>query len=139
MGEVVEKGSPPRVRSVKDIDFTKAKNHNRCNGTGVVAYKTFEDPTKKGKFTRVPIVCRCVTQRGGVKLDVLDKMAIEIDRQLREGIFGEQLASDLRRLPAEARALKVSELQRTMAAEETEPRLREQIKKALDILNQEEA
>jgi len=56
--------APPVVLS-EDVDLSRAKpGHNRCNGTGIVGYQTIN--TAEGEV-RVPVICRCVSRRGGVK------------------------------------------------------------------------
>jgi hypothetical protein len=99
----------PRLRAAKDIDLTRAKPGCRhCNGTGTVGYRTVEMPDPEDAnvkhLQRVKLVCRCVTRRGGVAEDMLDKMAREMSAALEDGSFARTLADDLRAMPEEARA-----------------------------------
>lgn len=62
----------PRVRLAGDIDFSKAKRScKRCHGTGVQGHRLLKDD--RGEI-RVPIVCPCVVEAGGVKQDKLDQI-----------------------------------------------------------------
>lgn len=64
-------GSPdtmPRVRLATDVDVTKADPAcELCEGKGVKGHEVVGDD-------RIPIVCRCVARRGGVKPDKLDQV-----------------------------------------------------------------
>ena len=126
-----------RLRLATAIDLSKARDHKRCNGTGVCGYKEIDDPENPGGKVKVPIICRCISRRGGVKKDAFDKMTAELAQQVASGHFAENLAGDVRRLPAEAMIVKIDELKKTVADDKTDPAVRSQISKALEILEQE--
>ena len=127
----------PRLRLPKDIDFSKAKHHNRCHGTGISGYRKIDNPEKPGESLKVPVVCRCVTRAGGVRRDAFDKMSEELQRQISDGTYAQNLAMDIRRLPTEAMIMQIQSLKRTAADKKTDPVVCVQIEKALQILDQE--
>lgn len=128
---------PPRLRLAANVDFSKAKSHLRCNGTGIVGYREMVNPEHQDETIKVPVVCRCVSRRGGIKRDAFDRIASEIEQQVADGTFAENLAGDVGRLPVEARIRKIQELKQTAASGETDQTVRDQISKALGILEQE--
>jgi hypothetical protein len=69
LGNEVEKGK--RYRLGTDIDYSKAKpGCKHCGGRGIAGYTRRAVPEG---VERVPIVCRCVSKRGGVKEDDFDR------------------------------------------------------------------
>ena len=95
MSKPTKEKTPPRLRLTSTIDLSKAKpGCNRCHGNGVVGYKTIPEQKEK-----VPVICRCVTRRGGVKEDALDRIAKQMFDQLETGQFGKPLAADIMGLP----------------------------------------
>lgn len=129
--------NPDRLRLAKDIDLTTAKNHNRCNGSGISGYKTMDDPAHPGESLTVPIVCRCVTRRGGVKKDAFDRIAGDLERQLNDGTFAVNLASDVMGLPDDARVKKIAELRIDAVDDKKDGVVKAQIAEALKIIDKE--
>jgi len=127
----------PRLRLSSTVDLSKAKGHSRCNGTGICGYRDIENPEHPGEKIQVPVICRCVSRRGGVQKDAFDKMAQEIQQQVLDGTFGETLAFDVKGLPTQSRAIKIEELKQTVANPDTGELVRRQIEKALEILAKE--
>jgi len=69
----------PPVARAEDVDLSKAKpGHKRCNGTGIVGYKTIN--TVEGEV-KIPIICRCVTRRGGVKTPGGEKLKAALAKE----------------------------------------------------------
>jgi len=67
--------APMRVRLASDIDLNRAKKScKRCHGTGIVGERIVEEH-------RIPIICRCVVRRGGVKKDAWDKIQEKLEAQ----------------------------------------------------------
>ena len=67
----------PRVRHTKDIDLSKADPAcTTCHGTGVSGTHDYTEKRKgfRDRTYQVPIVCRCVQDRGGVHPDGLDRL-----------------------------------------------------------------
>jgi hypothetical protein len=127
-----------RVRLAADVDLTKADPlHDRCGGTGIVGYQKVDDPTSADSVQMAPVICRCVSRSGGVKRDILDRMADQMQQQLADDTFGEQLASDLKLLLPNEMARKVVELTKKAADEGTDTRLKRQIEAALKTLKEE--
>ena len=139
MGEVSKATQPPRLRTAGSIDLTKAKpGCKRCNGTGKVGYKTIDNPEDpKGDQLRVPIICRCVTRRGGVKKDMMDRMLEELDQQLRTGSFSKNLARDIRRLPAEHQPRAIEALRKQAQDTTKDPTVRSAIEDTLRALEED--
>jgi hypothetical protein len=66
-----------RVRLAKDVDLGKADPAcPRCQGQGVTGAQ------EAGKL-KIPIVCRCVRERGGVKADGWDRISAKLAAQVR--------------------------------------------------------
>lgn len=128
---------PPRIRLAESVDLSKAKNHARCNGTGIVGYRYLPNPENKDEMIRVPVVCRCVARSGGVRRDEFDRIADDVQQQLDDGTFGENLARDVARLPYQVRKRKIFELKQTVA-KDGDPTVAFHISKAIEILEQEE-
>jgi len=127
----------PRVRLLSDIDLAKAKpGCGRCNGTGKNGYRSIPNPENESETIRVPVICRCVTRRGGVAEDQLDKMAREVARQLESGIFAQSLAKDILALPEENLSAAIEMLNRDLADEKKSPEAKKAVREALDIIIQ---
>jgi hypothetical protein len=127
----------PRVRLAADVDLGKAKKGcRRCGGSGRVGYATIPMPDQPGGRARVPVICRCVTRRGGVRKDMLDQIMAEAAEQLDSGAFGARLAQDVAGLPPESRAQAVAALQRDAMNEGKDPRVRAAIREALATLGE---
>ena len=91
----------PRVRHTKDIDLSKADpGCATCHGTGVSGTHDYTERRKgyRDRTMKVPVVCKCVQDRGGVHPDGLDRlqagndphaeMAALRDRALAGGVEG---------------------------------------------------
>lgn len=109
--------TPPRLRLTSTIDLSKAKpGCKRCNGNGVVGYKTIPEQEEK-----VPVICRCVTRRGGVGEDALDKIAKQMASELESGQFADTLAGDVMNLPEEDMRLQAMARLETFAMDKDKP------------------
>ena len=98
-----ETKEPPRLRLAKHIDLSKADPKcDGCKGTGIKGKQIV--PVGEDETMEVPVICRCVTQRGGVKPDKLDKILIKAAEDLDRGVFASNLANDIRNLPPEHQA-----------------------------------
>jgi hypothetical protein len=128
----------PRVRLAVDVDLKKAKRGcKHCNGTGRSGWATIPMPDQPEGRARVPVICRCVTRRGGVRRDMLDKIMTEASEQLVNGAFGARLAQDVAGLPAEARGQAVASLRRDLMNENKGPAVRAAIREALAALGED--
>jgi hypothetical protein len=128
----------PRVRLAADVDLKKAKRGcKHCNGTGRSGWATVPMPDQPGGRAKVPIICRCVTRRGGVRRDMLDRILTEAAEQLESGAFGARLGQDLASLPPEARGLAVASLRRDLMNKDKDPQVRAAIREALTTLGEE--
>lgn len=133
-----DNGVPPRLRAASTVDMSKAKpSCNRCHGTGRVGYRAIDDPEHPGQTARVPVVCRCVTRRGGVKRDILDRMIEQVNEQLHSGAFAKTLAADIRRLPPDKQPLAIGTLRRQADDERKDPIARKAIQDALRELEED--
>lgn len=128
---------PNRLRLKSTVDLTVAKNHNRCRGTGIVGYRTMENPEAKGQMIKVPIVCQCVVRRGGVKQDAFDKIIDKVSQELSDGSFAQNLAQDVRALEPEDMIRKISELRSRASDPGTAPAVSEAINQALKLIEEE--
>jgi len=128
----------PRVRLAVDVDLKKAKRGcKHCNGTGRSGFATIPMPDHPGGRARVPVICRCVTRRGGVRRDMLDRILTEAAEQLDSGAFGARLGQDIAGLPPEARAQAVASLRRDLMNKDKGPQVRAAIREALTTLGEE--
>jgi hypothetical protein len=124
---------PPRLRLRDKVDFSKAKpSCGRCHGTGIHGYRTVED--HEGNTVKAPVVCRCVTRNGGVELDKLDRLLLDMNRRLADGSFGETLAADIMKIPAEARGDALRNVRAQIENPETHQVVREALTRCLDIV-----
>lgn len=106
MAKPTQGQSPPRLRLTSTIDLDKAKpGCKHCHGTGVRGHKTIDNPEDPGNDMRVPLICRCVTRRGGVAEDALDRIAKQMSEELEGGQFGQTMARDVMNLPGEDQRL----------------------------------
>jgi len=64
--------APQRVRLASQVDLSKADPKcKRCHGTGKLGNRVV--PTEESEPLRVPIICRCVAENGGVTQDRFDQ------------------------------------------------------------------
>ncbi len=132
---------PPRLRRASDVDLTKAKPGCKwCNGTGTTGYRTAELPGEDGTpaAVRVRLVCKCVTRRGGVELDTLDKMALQMQQAIADGTFAKTLAADILGLPADVRERAVAQLRADMVNPDKSPEARAACEEALRLVEHPE-
>jgi len=130
--------APPRVRLAKHIDLTKAKpGCPRCNGRGVVGYKHADLGDGKGP-QRIPIICRCVSRNDGVEPDELDRIMAEAKQQIDNGVFHENMAADLRRMPREAKVRAVAAFMVDVVNKQKSKEAKEAVEKTLELLSQDE-
>lgn len=105
---------PPRLRLSKHIDLTKANpDCKRCHGKGVIGHKRLrldEIDGGDGSEERVPIICRCITRRGGVKEDALDQICRQMKKDIDDGVFPRNLANDIKNMDPENRANAIQQL-----------------------------
>jgi len=128
---------PNRLRLKSTVDLSVAKNHNRCRGTGIIGYRTMENPERKGETIKVPIICRCVMQRGGVKEDAFDKIMKQVTQELADGSFSRNLAADVRALSPDDMVRKIAELKERANDPQTPEAVSKPIKEALALIEQE--
>jgi hypothetical protein len=131
MTEMGQKKDANRFRLASSVDLSVAKNHNRCRGTGIVGYKRTPDPAVPGSELLVPIVCRCVVRRGGVKKDMFDRLADKVAKEMLDGTFVENLAADIKALPVDDRIKKVEELRTRISDSNTQVAVAEALAKVL--------
>lgn len=87
-----------RLRSMKDVDLSRAKpGCKRCNGRGITGYKhATPEELKAGAPERMPIVCRCVVKRGGVRQDLYDRqIAAKLSQEMSKRSFAESAAKQI--------------------------------------------
>lgn len=133
--EDMQQAGAPRLRLAKDIDLSKAKRNCKCKGTGIAGWQMIETPEGE---QQVPIICRCVSRRGGVKKDMLDRMMEAVQKQLDEGVFAMQLSDDLIGLPPEVRERAVSKLEEQANDESKSQQVREALHEALRLVKEKE-
>ena len=127
----------PRVRLAADVDLTKAKRGcKHCHGTGRSGYATIPMPDQPEGRARVPVICRCVTRRNGVRRDMLDNILTEAAEQLESGAFGARLAQDIAGLPPDAKAQALASLRRDLVNKDKGPQVRAAIREALAALGE---
>jgi len=69
----------PRMELSENVDLTKASpSCIRCHGTGIRGAQHVQ--TVEG-VERIPIICRCVTRNGGVKLRGAERISAEIAKK----------------------------------------------------------
>lgn len=125
----------PRLRQVEDVDFSLAKNScKHCHGTGTSGYRSV---TVQGETARVRVVCRCVSRAGGVQLDAVDKLTMQIQKQLDDGVFGRALANDIQRLPEEHQARAIQNVRAQMVRKGTPSQVIDALRDCLDSLGEE--
>jgi hypothetical protein len=128
----------PRVRLAADVDLKKAKRGcKHCNGTGRSGWATIPMSDQPEGRVRVPVICRCVTRRGGVRRDMLDTILTEAAEQLDSGAFGARLGQDLAGLPPEARGQAVAALRRDLMNKDKDPQVRAAIREALTSIGED--
>ena len=104
--------APPRFRLAKEIDLSKAKRScKRCSGSGVNEIRNIDDPDNKGKTMSVPVICRCVSRRGGVPEDQLDKMIREDASEIGKEASAKKLANDIFGLSHDAKINAIRQLE----------------------------
>lgn len=149
MGQVVDmrKDAPPRVRLAKDIDLSMAKpGCKHCGGPpkkpgdrgGIVGFKVIDVPDANGKIIKqeVPIICRCVTRRGGVKPDLLDEFMRKTKQQLDDGTFADNMARDIDALPEPAREAAIRQLAKDADNQLKDSKVRQALREALGKIEQ---
>ncbi len=128
-----------RLRLATDVDLSLAKpGCARCHGTGRCGYKTIEDPENPGEELKVPIVCRCVTRRGGVKKDMMDEILEQVQQQLDNGTFAQTMADDIDGLPVEHQQRAIEQLEREANNKEKPAQVRMQLRAAVGLIRQRE-
>ena len=136
MDEVMQEA--PRLRLASDIDLNKANPLCiKCRGTGHSGKKEISNPERPSEKVNIPIICRCVTQGGGVAEDAMDRILKETEQQLESGLFASQLASDIKLLPPEAKAKAIDSLNEQMKDKTKDKRLLAALKEALEQLERE--
>jgi len=129
----------PRLRLATDIDLSRAKQScTRCHGTGRRGYKTIQDPENPGDEIKVPIICRCVTRRGGVKKDMMDEILEQVQQQLEDGTFAQTVADDIAGLPVEHQQRAIEQLEKEADNEEKPAQVRMQLRAAVGLIRQRE-
>ena len=124
--------SNPIVRPASDVDISCAKPGCRhCGGRGIVAYRTIKEE-------RIPIVCRCVTRRNGLKDNALDRTLGRITRAIADGTYGTQLAAEVRSLPADQIQAATERIERHYRTPKMHEPLRVELGKALDALRKKD-
>lgn len=122
-----------RFRLARSIDLKKADPAcPNCRGRGVVELRRLDVPGSGP--TDVPVICRCVSNGGGVAPDLFDKVVAETQRRLDDGTFGDALVEDIRALPAENRARAVAGLAKQAERPELDEVVRREVLRALDKL-----
>jgi len=128
----------PRLRLASTVDLSRADpTCDTCGGTGIVAHRAVVIPFE-GEH-QVPVICRCVSRAGGVKKDVLDAILAQAQQRLDDGTFAEQLADDIKKLPAPAQADAINHLQRRISGGGQPPVVRHALAETLRRLGQGEA
>lgn len=128
----------PRLRLATDVDLSKAKpSCKRCNGTGRRGLRTIEDPENKGKEVKIPVICRCVTRRGGIKEDQLDGLLKKMKKEMDSGDFPAHMAKDIMSLPMEPRLKAISMLEADVKNKDKPKKTREVTAHALKLIKQE--
>lgn len=129
---MTDQAQAPRLRSRITVDLTKADAAcSRCAGTGRIGQRTLQ---VEGQDLVVDVICRCVTANGGVAKDKLDEILETIQRDLESGAFGENLARDLRAMPAAQRDLAVARLRERCAHDDLPPVVAAELQRALHLL-----
>lgn len=123
----------PRFRLASTVDLSKADPRcDRCGGRGILDLRRLDVPGDGP--TDVPVICRCVTRRGGLLPDLLDRALAETQKRLDDGTFGDALAADLRALPEEQRVRAVGGLEQQAARVDLDPVVRREVQRALEML-----
>ena len=126
---------PPRLRLTSDIDIKKIDpDCERCKGSGVVRIEKMDDPSNPGIELKVPVVCRCVPRNGGVEIDMLDRFIKAGAEQLGNGIFAQNLADDILRLPRSAKVNAIAQLEKEAVNMDKGSTYRAQVMGALEII-----
>lgn len=134
MSEPTTKNAP-RLRLAGDIDFSKAKKACKgCGGTGIKEQREIPDPENDGQMLTVPVVCKCVSRRGGVKQDQLDRILEVSSAQLEDGTFARDMAKDIMSLPAEHQVNAVLQLKKRAADRNENQKVRDASFAALKLL-----
>ena len=72
----------PRVELTENVDLSKAKSGcMRCHGTGIRGAEHVKTATGT---ERIPIICRCVSRNGGVKLRGAERITAEVAKRNAE-------------------------------------------------------
>lgn len=125
-----------RIRLSSTIDISKADPEcPRCRGRGVLEMRDVSIGAEGVR--RVPVICRCVSERGGVAQDTFDRILALVEKRLADGTFGESLARDVSQLPPEHRATAMRQLQEQAAREDLDERVRAQVQAAVRALGPE--
>lgn len=134
MADEKKVAAPPRVRLAKHIDLSKAKpGCKRCNGRGIVAYRTADLDDGEGP-RKIPVICRCVSRNDGVKPDELDRILAEAKQQIDEGVFHENLVADICRMPPEHQPRAVAGMMRNVVDERKPKEARDAVQRALVLM-----
>lgn len=134
MSEPTEKDIP-RLRLATDIDLSKAKKSCKgCGGSGIKENRIIEDPENPGGKRTVPVICKCISRRGGVKKDQLDRIMEETAKQLEDGTFARDMAKDIMGLPVEAQGEAIMQIKRRAADKKENATVRQASFAALKLL-----
>lgn len=110
----IEENEKTRHRLVlaKDVDLSKAKKDCKlCNGTGIDGHRqATKEELAAGAPARIPSVCDCVINVGGVKRDYFVKMMESISKKLRDGTFSRHMAKEILKLPEPQRTITINKL-----------------------------
>ena len=98
--------------------------------------RTIEDPENKNNEVKVPVICRCVTRRGGVEEDQLDKLLKQMKKDMDGGDFPAHMAADIMKLPMEPRLKAITMLEADVLNKEKPKKTREVTALALQLIKQ---
>jgi hypothetical protein len=136
-----QKYHPQAVRHAKDVDLSKASpDCKRCDGSGITGAINPDKSMQKGGVTDpVPIVCRCVTENGGVLVHPLQKVMTELRAELKSGQWAKQQLDDLRVMGEGNKQRALASIRRMMENDDSDPLWKEEARKVLETIENEGA
>ena len=130
---------PQAVRHVKDIDFSKADpDCKRCDGSGITGAINPNEAMQKGGVNEpVPIVCKCVTERGGVLAHPLEGVMTNLRKELKSGQWAREQLKDLRVMGDGNKQRALASMRRMIQNDDSDPLWKEEARKVLETIENE--
>ena len=132
---------PQAVRHAKDVDLSKADpDCKRCDGSGITGAIQPDESMRKGGVTDpVPIICKCVTARGGVLVHPAQKLMTSLRAELKNGQWAKQQLADLKVMGDGNRKRALASMRRMMENDDSDPLWKEESRRVLETIEKEGA